>query len=335
MLNNPEKFIQANSPDGGFLQSEEWRSFQEAVGRKTYNISSDGFWANIVEHTLPAVGKYFYVPRGPIFLKNNNLDQLLDLAKKEKASWIRVDVENEEKLEILKNEFPGHIEKAPHNVQPKEVFIIDITKTDEEILLEMKSKTRYNIRLAEKKDVKVFASREEKYVNEFLRLVNVTAKRDGITAHPESYYRKMIEVISSNILKLYVAEYEGKIIAANLVLFYGNTCTYMHGASDDEVRNVMAPYLLQWTQIKDAKKMGCTRYDFGGVKIIKSEKLPASPAGRKVKSYNKSWAGITRFKTGFSPNMMVTRFIGSYDIIINLKVYWLYRSIQKIKSFMK
>ncbi len=91
-----EKFIQENSPDGGFLQSEEWRKFQENVGKKTFNIFNDAFWANIIEHKLPIVGKYLYISRGPVLKTKinkkeieNALEKLLKLAKKNKAGWIR------------------------------------------------------------------------------------------------------------------------------------------------------------------------------------------------------------------------------------------------------
>ena len=117
---------------------------------------------------------------------------------------------------------------------------------------------------------------------------------------------------------------------ANLVLFYGETCTYMHGASDDEYRNVMAPYILQWQQIKDAKKAGCRRYDFGGVSTNYE-----SSTNVRITNKTKSWAGITKFKTGFSPKTAATRFPGSYDVVINAKKYYLYRFIQKIKAFAK
>ena len=135
----------------------------------------------------------------------------------------------------------------------------------------------------------------------------------------------MLETISIDILKLYVAKYNGKVIAANLVVFYGETCTYLHGASDDEYRNVMAPYLLQWQQIRDAKKMGCKKYDFGGVKTGRKK--------NEERSKKNSWEGITRFKLGFSPNTKPVEFPGCYDIIVSPVRYFMYRVMQKIKSF--
>ena len=207
-------------------------------------------------------------------------------------------------------------------MQPRGILILDILKSEEEILAEMKQKTRYNIKLAEKKGVKIYDSREEKYIEEFLRLVKVTAQRDKITSHPDAYYRKMFEIIPSEILKLYVAEFEGKIIAANLVLFFGKTATYLHGASASDHRNVMAPYLLQWRQIVDAKKAGCENYDFGGVKSYNTKHVTCN---------KNSWQGITKFKTGFAPDVETKKFPGCYDIILKPAKYNLYRALQKIK----
>lgn len=314
-----------------FLQSEEWRKFQESTGKRTSKVSSDEFWANIIEHKLPIVGKYFYIPKGPVVgIRNHEtriINELIGLAKKESAGWIRIEPADEEILAKIKRTLCilGHkvskIKKAPHDMQPREILVIDIMKPEEQLLNEMKPKTRYNMRLAEKKGVKILSESRalgKQYFEEFLRLIKITCKRDGIVPHPENYYRKMVEIIPEDNLKLYAAEYQGKIIAANLVIFYGNTATYLHGASDNEHRNVMAPYLLQWRQIQDAKKAGYTKYNFGGVKT----------------NSHSSWAGITKFKTGFSPNTKTTEFPGSYDIIINSFKYKIYRFLQKIKNIL-
>ena len=335
MENNFTSFIQCNSPDGGFLQSEEWRKFQKSVGRKAHSISGDNFYASIIEHILPIVGGYFYIPRGPVVTEHGTqnmeqgLKELIKLAKKENAGWIRIEPSNSRILDLIGSNW--RVAKAPHDMQPKELFIIDIANPEEELLAEMKAKTRYNIRLAEKRGVIVREISNKKYIEEFLRLIKVTAERDKITPHPESYYEKMTETIPSDILKLYVAEYQGKIIAANLVVFYGNVCTYLHGASDNEYRNVMAPYLLQWQQIKDAKAVGCKKYDFGGVS---TNYLPTGQAGESKMHarITNDWSGITRFKLGFSLKTMPARFPGCYDIIISRRRYWIYRLIQRIKK---
>ncbi len=330
-----EKFIQENSPDGGFLQSEEWRKFQENVGKKTFNIFNDAFWANIIEHKLPIVGKYLYISRGPVLKTKinkkeieNALEKLLKLAKKNKAGWIRFEPCNNKILKNIKNSIKFNIVKAPHDMQSRQIFIVDISKNEEELLTEMKSKTRYNIRLAKRKGV-VYNSynfSDEKFgkkFDKFLELVEKTASRKGVKFHQKNYYWKMVESIPEKNLKLYVAEYQGKIITANLILFFGNTATYLHGASADEYKNVMAPFLLQWQIILEVKKNGFTRYDFGGVKTENKK-------GELMISETK-WRGISKFKLGFSKITKPFEFPGSYDIIVNKKKYFAYKLLQKLK----
>ncbi|MDD5396611.1 MAG: peptidoglycan bridge formation glycyltransferase FemA/FemB family protein [Candidatus Moranbacteria bacterium] len=330
-----------------FLQSANWRRFQESVGRKTHFVENEVFSASIVEHELPMVGKYFYCPRGPVMEhgawnmeQKSRMQELIDLAKKESAGWIRIEPKDSRSLDFIRESLgvirqrrtDYKIIRAPHDMQPKEVFVLDISKTAENLLCEMKPKTRYNIGLAQKKGIKVIShqtsgidSEKNEYVDEFLRLTSKMAARHGITAHPDEYYRKMIETLPSDMLRIYVAEYDGKIIAANLVLFFGDTATYLHGASGNLHRNLMAPFSLQWQAILDAKEMGCTKYDFGGVKTVNGQ-------WSAVNSKN-TWEGITTFKLGFSPKTKPVVFPGSHDIIINPRKYWVYRGLQAAKSF--
>jgi peptidoglycan pentaglycine glycine transferase (the first glycine) len=350
MRNGFNNFIQQNSPDGGFLQSVEWRKFQESVGHNTFNIQSEDFSASIIEHKLPIAGKYFYIPHGPIYnlqftiynklsIFNDQIKKIIELAKKNNIGWIRIDPIDSSILELIRSNW--QVVKAPHDMQPREILMMDIAKSEEEILAEMKAKTRYNIKLAEKKGViisnspnppageagKILKSKFQNpnHIDEFIRLTKVMAKRQGISAHPENYYRKMLEVIPGDILRLYIAEYQGKAVAANIVITYGKTCTYLHGASDDSFRNVMAPYLLQWRQIQDARTAGCEKYDLGGISTNYESSM-------NVRIANK-WQGITRFKMGFTPNVKPVEFPGSYDIVISPMKYNLYRIIQKIKSY--
>jgi len=318
-----------NNQNSNFLQSAEWRKFQESVGRKTFFVENDGFSASLIQHDLPVVGKYLYIPHGPIFLAeaerisnfkfqiSNGIQKIIKLAKENNVGWVRIDPRNENVLKSIKKNTKLKIQKAPHDMQPKEVFVIDISKSEKELLAEMKQKTRYNIRLSEKKNIKIFVSREEGCIKRFCDLVKITAERDKVSAHTENYYRKMIDILPEDMLEVYLAEYDGKIIAANLVVFYGDTVIYLHGASDNEHRNVMAPYLLQWQAIMGAKNAGYKFYDFGGVKM------------------SGGWEGITKFKLGFSPNTNPIMFLGSYDIIINPWKYYIYKIFSLILSIYK
>jgi lipid II:glycine glycyltransferase (peptidoglycan interpeptide bridge formation enzyme) len=339
-----------------FLQSEAWARLQEAAGHEVVRIGDDHAYiaaqnmagmAHGFVHVLPLVGKYLYTPRWPegqFPISNFQFPNFLAEAKVAGCKWVRVEPGTEEVLEILKAEIPrqarndkelsgAYMVRAPHDMQPRETFVIDIAKSEEELLAAMKPKTRYNIRLAEKKGVKVFATRERKYQEAFLDLITATAERKDIVPHPRSYYEKFFTELPEDMCYLFVAEYEGVVLAANLVMICGDTATYLHGGSGDRYREVMAPFLLQWEQIKFAKARGCTRYDFGGIRLMASDKTQAT---RHKKA--DSWAGITRFKTGFSPQTAPTVFPGCYDIVLDKCGYRRYaqlRFAQRVLSSMK
>lgn len=329
------EFLNRRIADGGFLQSEEWRAFQESTGKRMLRFESDGCFANVIEHTLPWVGKYWYIPRGPIVSNGDAkgsdvhekfLADMVAKARQESIGWVRIEPADEFALRSCEKASGRKAVKAPHDMQPKELFIIPITNSEQDILSRMKSKTRYNVRLAEKKGVKVFVSREQKYIDAFCDLVEVTAKRDGIVPHPRSHYRKMLQTVPEDMLRLYVAEYEGKIVAANLAVFFGKYATYLHGASGNEYREVMAPYLLQWRQIQDARTNGCEHYDFGGVKSLSSSESTQESG---------EWAGITRFKQGFLPSQSPTVFMGTYDLVVRKNRYRAYLLLQILKKLYK
>lgn len=316
------EFLQSQILDGGFLQSQAWMDFQKLTGKRAFHFEAAGCFANVIEHTLPIVGKYWYIPRGPVVVQDDDTTQairsffteMITQAKREKIAFVRIEPANENVMRLWSEVSGVTIQKASHDVQPKEILVMAIDKDAEILLSEMKSKTRYNIRLAQKKGVQVIVSRDKKYVDAFCDLVEVTAKRDGIVSHPRNHYQKMLQAIPEDMLKLYVAEYNGEIIAANLVLFFGKYATYMHGASSNDHREVMAPYLLQWQQIQDAHKLGCDKYDFGGVST-----------DEKIK-----WSGITRFKQGFAPQEKTMHFLGTYDTIVLVQRYFSYIFLQKL-----
>lgn len=322
-----------------FLQSQEWLQLQEATGKSIVSFDEGDFSVSGIVHTLPVVGKYLYVPRGPqtsikyqVSSIKYGMQKLIEVAKEKNAKWVRIEPETDEILEEIKKCMSHKVVPAPHDMQPREIFRIDITETEEVLLTHMKPKTRYNIRLAQKRGVKVFESREEKYTDAFLDLITATSGRKGITSHPRSYYQQFFQTLPETMCRLFVAEYEGVVVASNIVLVYGGVATYLHGGTADVHRDVMAPYLLQWEQIKSAKREGCRLYDFGGVKTNNSQQITVD---NQQQSENKSgWGGITKFKTGFSPSTAPTIFPGSYDIVLDSTVYFLYdalRHVQKLK----
>ncbi len=307
-------------PEGGLLQSKNWADFLRAEKKEVVEIGEEEKLFGVA-NKLPVAGEYLYIPR-LTFQNNSNPEKTLrEIEKKvleKKFGWLRTDLLNKNDLKRVKENLNYKVIKAPHDMQPKDHFIIDVSFLgEEELLKNMKSKTRYNIRLAEKKGVKIFASRDKNHLRDFFNLVNKTAKRKNVNFHDFKHYEKMFDELPEDCIELYLAEYEGKIIVANIATFYNGVATYLHGGMDGEYRKLMAPFLLQWRMIRDAKEEGCVWYDFGGV-------FPDSDDSGK--------SGITRFKMSFSPKMEVFETMGTYDVVFSPVKYWIYKFLQRVKG---
>ncbi len=312
------------SPDGGLFQSKEWAAFQVAAGKQTVEWSWGTSPVFGVELPLPYIGKYLYVPRGPLIPQELfgqiNQKELLDLARTKKYIFLRVEPQSELLQEQLAKVFGRRFHKASHDIQPRETLMLNITRNEETLLAEMKSKTRYNIRLAEKHGIRIEETRDQQDREAFFDLLTKTAARKDIHFHPRAYYEKFLEYFDHETCELLVAKKEEEVLAGILILYYRDTAYYLHGGSNDHGRKYMAPHLLQWEAIKRARARGITQYDFGGVAIRE-----ASPQG-------KDWAGITRFKQGFAPTTETLLFPGAYDIVIDSKRYKLYQVLRTLKT---
>lgn len=317
--------LAATSLEGSLLQSFDWGAFQESVFGKVFRLAvADKDWlalALIIKHRLPLKKSYLYCPRGPIFthqsLKDQNKKalQLLfrkieQIAKEEKAVFLRLDPPFKEKKEEKQLIDLGFV-KSSRDIQPKETIVLDIGKDEKELLAQMKPKTRYNIKLAQRKGVKVTISDNLKDIEVFLKILKKTSQRDKFRIHPDKYYQEMFSNLKNErMVELFLASYQNEIITANLVSFFGKRASYLHGALSYKHRRIMAPYLLQWQQILEAKKRGCQEYDFWGI----------SPS---------RWPGVTRFKQGFGGRPI--SYLGTYDLIYQPIWFRIYQLVRKLK----
>lgn len=311
-----------------FLQSWEWGQMHELLG--------NGFWrvvvedagklvacALIVKRELPLGRCWMYVPYGPVFAGNKQTawtvlqEKIVEIAKQERALYIRIDpLENTTKK-------PDWLEdtwtKADREVQPQHTAILDLTPTEEELLSDMHSKTRYNVRLAERKGVTVRFSSSLPDVDSFLKLSVDAGSRNNVRYHPDNYYRAMVSTLApKGMLELAIAEYKGEVLAVHIMIYAGKMATYAHGASSSSYRALQAPTYLYWKTIQRAKEKGMTEYDFFGV---------APPNANK----NHPWAGITRMKQGFSGKPV--SYTGAWDLVLDESFYTAISVIRKIKSF--
>lgn len=276
------------SQNGSFLQSWEWGDFQASVGNHPLRVQlleDDRLIGQIqgFEHTLPLGMRYLYIPR----ILNAEPKALFSFLKDRKYIFVRI--EPTQGVGSVTFQVPSF--KTYHR-QPSDTLVLDLAQTEEQLLAAMHAKTRYNIRLAERKGVRI---EQKKDIELFWKLNTETTGRDGFVSHAKAYYKKQLNLEMTSQWNAYLGD---ECIASNICIGKGNTFTYLHGSSSSTHRNVMAPYLLQWKQIQFAKEHGYTAYDFWGIS-------PTGQGQAQTTFHTLTWkvddklTGVSRFKAGF------------------------------------
>ena len=299
-----------------FLQSSQWEKFQKAFGNQVFRIQGVLLIKN-PKTRLP----YLYAPRvGKIDSPAIFKDELNVLAKKEKAVFVKI----EPNIVGLSKDF--HHARTSATVQPQTTFLVNLEPSEEKIIDQMRSKTRYNVRLATRHGVEVI---EQNTLESFWALAQKTSERDNFRYHSKRYFEIMLKTLAPKI-KIFSATKEGKILASAIVLLWEDIAYYLHGASLWDARQLMAPYKLHWEVMKIAKRAGCRQYDMWGIK------LKPQTSNLKSKNYysqidiHHSWAGITRFKLGFAPEGRIINYPDALDLIYRPFWYKIY-SLKKKK----
>lgn len=318
------------SPYKSFMQTWAWGELQEYMRVPYFRLVVEDAGkiiaiALVVERSLSMGYCWLYIPRGPIFLEG------ISESDKETA-WVAL----EEKIKSLgneKNAFFVRVDpmqesfsrnawhKSPREVQPQHTLILSLDLSEAELLAHMHSKTRYNIKVAERKNVTVRFSTSSEDVRAFLDASQSVTGRTGFSYHPDEYYRGILEVLGKeNMAELAIAEIDGQVAAVHLMIYADGIATYAHGASKNQFRSSMAPALLYWKTILRAKEKGMQQYDFFGV-------APENAAE------DHPWNGITRMKIGFGGTRV--SYAGAYDLVLNEALYAMFNLARKTKSFLK
>ncbi len=314
-----------------FMQGPEWAKIKdnwknEVILSLDENGEIKGSLSVLIRKVPFFNATMMYAPRGPVcdIDDEETFSELLEGAKaiaKENKSYVLkidpdVEMENEDFVKLVKK-LGFKMKSASKNfegIQPRFVFRLDIKdKSEEEVMAMFQNKTRYNVRLAERKGVTVsIGGRED--LKKFHEIMVVTGTRDEFVVRNLEYFEKMYDHLAPENLRLYQAHYDGQIIAGTLAILYGNKVWYLYGASSNEFRNVMPNYLLQWEMIKWAIENKCDIYDFRGVSGDLDESNPLY--------------GLYRFKKGF--NGKFTEFVGDIDYVFNPFMYHLVEKGEKI-----
>ena len=302
--------------------------------------------ALILKRQLPFTPfSILYAPKGPLLdyqnpaLRQRVLAQLEQLARQEKALLIKIDPAWGTSVSILEKALlikidpdvpqatgfePAEIDPigttlvselqargwlfSQEQVQFRNTVLLDLTRSEEDLLAAMKQKTRYNIRLAAKKGIVIRPGTPDDFPL-LVAMYRETAARDGFTIRPTGYYLDAWQTFyQAGLAQPLLAEYEGEPVAGVLLVRSGPTVLYMYGASTEKERPRMPNHLLQWEAIRWAKAQGCTTYDFWGApdEFVETDRM---------------W-GVWRFKEGFNGQVIQT--IGAWDYPARPRLFRLY-----------
>ena len=322
----------ANHP----LQSWEWGEFRKAWGNEVVWTR----WGLLTLHKIPftkyKIGMFIKGPKPT----QKMLDDLKTVAKENNLLFIKLEPaeplviarrETTKQSQLIKDrhaslamttKYKSVIKLLKENgcTPGKTLFTptsfwLDLTKSENELMKGFSSKTRYNIRLAQKKGVKVVENNSDSAFEKYIELTRETIKRQGFYAHTEKYHRLMWQALHKEMVKdkkepiarLLTASYKGQIITTWIVLVWHQFLYYPYGASSVKHRNVMANNLMLWEVIRYGKKLSLKTFDLWGREPGK---------------------GFTKFKEGYNPQ--VVEFLGTWDLITS-PLYYPYRILEYLR----
>lgn len=289
------------------LQTKEWGEFRKEWGNIVHDSKAGLIIFSKIPYTKFTIGTLI---RGSEPTKKD-IEEIKRVGKEKNAIFIKLEpnivVDSKQSVEWKKIEY--NFVKGKTLFTPT-TFWIDLTKSEDELLKSFSSKTRYNIRLAQKHGVEVKIDNSDKAFEKYLELTDETNKRQGFYSHTPKYHKLMWKNLKGKIAHLLTATYKGEIISTWILFANDGFLYYPYGASTDKHKEVMANNLMMWEAIRFGKKMNLQTFDLWG---------------------REEGKGFTKFKEGYNPK--VVEFIGSWDLIINKPLYYVYRFTDKIRWF--
>jgi len=326
-----ENFILQNS-EMTFLHSWNWGEFNKNTGEKIWRIGifedNELQAVELVIKVIAKRGSFLFVPQGPMISRKSKVESrkllnelfvfLKKLGREEKVGFIRVSpiLENtSENLDIFKS---FGFRNAPiHMMHPETTWLLDITKSEDEIFKEMRKTHRNLIRRAGKEGVEIIQSVDEKYLKAFYKIHMETVRRHKFIPFSYDYIKKEIDLFKNDDqINIFSAKYKNEIISSAIVVFYGNQAFYHHGASSSKYSKIPASYLVLWEAIREAKKRNKKIFNFYGI----VENKPKHP-----------WFGLSKFKKGFGGYKK--ELLHCQDLPLNKKylIAWMVEMARKVK----
>ena len=314
----------ANLPTAHVLQSHEWGELKSRHGWHTTRLLFLGNGkpiaaSSVLLRRLPR-GPWgvMYAPKGPALdyedteLVTVVLSELERLARERRAIFLKIDPDVGEDRTQVRSLLEARGWKAsPEQIQFRNTVLIDLRQSEEQLLAAMKSKWRYNVRLAQRRGVEVYQGGMDD-LPLFYDMYTATSARDQFIIRPFSYYADAWGTfVKAGLAQIFMARYQEEVLAGLIVFHFGDRAWYMYGASVDRHRNLMPNHLLQWEAIRWAKAQGYSFYDMWGAPEALDEKDPM-------------W-GVYRFKEGFGGRF--ASHLGAYDFPVSRPLYWIYTAV--------
>lgn len=283
------------------LQSSLWAEFREKWGTKVIRVGNAQFTVHKVPLLKWTIG---YMPR-PL-PQDIDWKILSEKARENKCIFVKIEPNSD-----TFSPPQGYNVKKGERIFAYATFLVDLHKSEEELLKAMNIKTRYNVNLARRKSVVIKHGTDEGMLQEFLEIHRQTARRHNILLHPDSYYKKLFEVFKNQKqAEILTAYYNNTPLASMMVLIYKDTAFYPYGGSLDLHREAKPFYLLMWEAFKLAKEKSCKYFDQWNCLLPEDERL------------THPWYGFHYFKKGFGGDLV--RFCGAYDVVFNPLLYYIF-----------
>ena len=307
------------SNNASFLQSWEWGELQKHLGRDVFRFPSNSFMYTAIRYPLPLHQSYLYIPHGPVGEWNEKnvetfLKEIKETAKSKKSFFIRIDPHEKHSDDFARLLSSAGFKKTT-SVQPEETLLLDLSRSEETLLREMEHDTRYSIRTAEKRGVRVIRinmyEEKKKYFEIFWSLFEKTNTRHGLRAYPKRYYEEIFSLEGECRSEIFCALLDEEVIAMAVIISFGDVATYLYAASERGYGRYNAPTFLLWEIIRTAKKENKKYFDFWGISDTKKE-----------------WIGVTAFKKSFGG--IPVYFGGTWDYALNTPKYILYNVLKRM-----
>lgn len=311
------------------FQTEAWEEFKLKTGwEKSFRFDE----ILILQKRLPMGRTMLYAPlvdkdqlsiiSDPHYAKATRgrqlsafLEQIKKIAKENNSIFFRFELNAP--LDAKSTMLNASFVKAFEEMQPEHNWVIDLTKSEEDILAGMKQKGRYNIKIATENNIAVStASTPGPELDIFYKQYQATGKRHKVSFRTKPYFVSLLEILGAKgYASVCIAKHDNKPLTSAIFLSYQNECLYLYGASTDTDRNLMAPYLLHWQMIKNAREAGRKEYNLLGIAPNDDQNHP--------------WAGITRFKKQFGGEQV--NIAGSFDLIFKPLEYRAFKTAEKLR----